>query len=180
MRLPRILLGVALALPVLLVVGVLVASSLLQRDDTPSPETQRLAVAAVPVPAASSADCARLLMGLPQALNTGGTLLARRALADPAPPSTVAWGGEGRDSGRPSDQPVVLRCGLPRPPELTPTSVLLDVDGVSWLPLPGAGTSTYVVVDRAVYVSLTLPDDAGTGAIQDVSRGVKITLAARP
>ena len=177
-RLPRVLVGVALALPVLLVVGVLVASSVLQRSPE-EPGTTRLAVAAVPVPAGASADCARLLSGLPNEINTGGTLLPRRVLADPAPTSTVAWGGENAASGNPSDQPVVLRCGLPRPAELTPTAVLVDVDGVNWLQLAGPGISTWVVVDRSVFVGLTLPDDAGTGAIQDVSRGVKITLASR-
>jgi hypothetical protein len=30
-----------------------------------------------------------------------------------------------------------------------------------------------------VYIGLTLPDGAGSAAIQDVSRGVKITLASR-
>ncbi len=177
-RLPRVLVGVALALPVLLVVGVLLASSVLQRSP-PDPGTTRLAVAAVPVPAGASADCARLLSGLPTEINTGGTLLPRRVLSEPAPSSTVAWGGEGAASGNPADQPVVLRCGLPRPVELSPTSVLVDIDGVAWLQLPGPGTSTWVVVDRSVFVGLTLPDEAGTGAIQDVSRGVKITLASR-
>ena len=177
-RLPRTLIAIALALPVLLVVGVLIASQVLGRDEAPTPGTQRLAVAAVPVPVAASADCARLLSGLPDALATGGTLLPRRLLADPVPAGTVAWGGLGGDvpGGR---TPVVLRCGLPRPPELTPTSVLVDVDGVSWLPLPAGPVTTYVAVDRSVFLSLEIGEDAGTGALQDVSRGVKITLASR-
>ena len=49
-RLPRILLGVALALPVLLVVGVLVASQLLGRQTDPDPSGGPLALTAVPVP----------------------------------------------------------------------------------------------------------------------------------
>jgi hypothetical protein len=178
-RLPRILLGVALALPVLLVVGVLVASQVLGRQTDPDPATGPLAVPAVPVPAAASADCARFFSGLPQEINTGDGLLPRRVLAAPAPPGTVAWGGEKAASGRPEDQPVVLRCGLPAPAELGPTSPLLDVDGVDWLELPGAGTTTWVTADRAVFVGLTLPDGIGSGPIQDVSRGVKITLVSR-
>jgi hypothetical protein len=31
-----------------------------------------------------------------------------------------------------------------------------------------------------VYVGLTIPDDVGTGPVQDVSRGVKIALVSRP
>ncbi|MDL5155926.1 DUF3515 domain-containing protein [Actinomycetospora termitidis] len=178
-RLPRILLGVALALPVLLVVGVLVASQILGRQTDPDPDTGPLAVAAVPVPAAASADCARLLSGLPQEINTGDGLLPRRVLANPAPPGTVAWGGEKAASGRAEDQAVVLRCGLAAPVELGPTAPLLDVDGVDWLRIPGAGATTWVTADRAVFVGLTLPDGIGSGAIQDVSRGVKITLVSR-
>lgn len=174
-RLPRVLLGLALALPVLLVAGALVASSVLQGDPAPAPDTDRLVVAPVPTPAAASADCARLMSGLAQELTSNGALLPRRVLADPVPPGTVAWGG----GAGPADRPVVFRCGLPRPPELTPTSVLLDVDGVEWLQVPGDGESTWIAVDRAVYVGLTVPDDAGTGALQDVSRGVKITLTSR-
>lgn len=169
----------ALALPVLLVVGVLVASQILGRQTDHDPSTGPLAVPAVPVPAAASADCARFFSGLPQEINTGAGLLPRRALAAPAPPGTVAWGGERQASGRPEDQPIVLRCGLPAPAELGPTSPLLDVDGVDWLEIPGAGATTWVTADRAVFVGLTLPDGIGSGAIQDVSRAVKITLVNR-
>jgi hypothetical protein len=178
-RLPRILLGVALALPVLLVVGVLVASQLLGQQADPDPDTGPLAVAAVPVPAAASADCSRLFSGLPLDINTGDGLLPRRTLAAPAPAGTMAWGGEQEASGRPEDQPIVLRCGLAAPSELTPTSPLLDVDGVSWLGIPGPGETTWVTADRAIFVGLTLPDGIGSGPIQDVSRGVKITLVSR-
>ena len=153
--------------------------AVLGRQTDPDPATGPLALGPVPVPAAASADCARLLSGLPGDIDTGDGLLPRRALADPVPAGTVAWGGEKEASGRPEDQPVVLRCGLAAPPELGPTSPLLDVDGVAWLRIPGAGTSTWVTADRAVFVGLTLPDGIGSAAIQDVSRGVKITLVSR-
>ena len=176
---PRIVLGIALALPVLLVVGVLVAAQILGRQTDPDPDTGPLALAAIPVPAAAAADCARLLSGLPQEINTGDGLLPRRVLANPVPAGTVAWGGESQASGRVEDQPVVLRCGLPAPAELGPTASLLDVDGVDWLRIPGFGATTWVTADRAVFVGLTLPDGIGSGAIQDVSRGIKITLVSR-
>lgn len=183
-RLPRVLIALALALPVLLVVGVLITSQMISRGPAPEESAaERLPVASVPAPGAASADCARFLSGLPDAINTGGALLPRRALAEPAPTAVVAWGGLRRDSGRPADQAVVLRCGLPRPPELGPTAALLDVDGVQWLAArdrDAPGTTTWITVDRAVYVGLTLPDGIGSAAIQDVSRGVKITLTSRP
>ncbi len=175
-RLPRVLVGLALALPVLLVAGVLVASVVLERAPVPDAATVRLTVPAVGTPAAASADCSRLFSGLPGGIPTGGGLRPRRVLADPAPAGTVAWGGEDGSA------PIVLRCGLPRPAELTPTASLLDVDGVDWIAVADTdpATTTWVTADRAVYVGLTLPDGTGSGAIQDVSRGVKITLASRP
>jgi hypothetical protein len=174
-RLPRVLVGIALALPVLLVVGVLVASAVLVRDPVPDADTVRLPVPAVPVPAAASADCSRLLSGLPGEIPTERGLLPRRVLADPVPPATVAWGGED------ATLPIVLRCGLPQPVELTAGAALLDVDGVEWVAVEdGPGTTTWVTADRAVYVGLTLPDGIGTGPVQDVSRGVKIALVSRP
>lgn len=180
-RLPRVLIGLALALPVLLVVGVLAASQILQRQPAEGPGTTRLQVPEVAVPAAAGADCARLLSGLPQEIRTGDGLLPRRLLTVPPPAGTVAWGGREDDAGRSVEAPLVLRCGLPRPPELTPTAALLDVDGVEWVQRsePG-GSSTWITADRAVYVGLTLPDGVGSAPIQDVSRGVKITLASRP
>ena len=77
---------------------------------------------------------------------------------------------------------MVLRCGLPRPAELTPTSALLVVNGVSWLRLddgvPDPVIVTYVAVDRPVYVVLTAPTAAGSGPLQQVSDVVRTTLQA--
>ena len=83
-----------------------------------------------------------------------------------------------------SPRPVVLRCGLPRPQELTPTSALLVIDGVSWLKLddgvPDPVVVSYVAVDRPVYVVLTTPPSAGSGPLQQVSDVVRTTLPATP
>jgi hypothetical protein len=175
-RLPRVLVGIALALPVLTVLGVLVASTVLVREPVPDADTVRLRVAAVPVPAAASADCSRLLSGLPGEIPTERGLLSRRVLADPAPAATVAWGGEDGAA------PIILRCGLPRPVELAPGAPTLDAAGVEWVAVDDdvPGCTTWVTADRAVYVGLTVPDDLGTDPVQDVSRGVKIALVSRP
>ena len=99
-----------------------------------------------------------------------------RPLAEPAPAGVRAWAAAPR--------PVVLRCGLPRPRELTPTSALLEIDGVQWLELddgvPEPVVVTYVAVDRPVYVVLTTPVDAGSGPLQAVSDVVRDTLPATP
>src|SRR3954471_23549026 len=112
---PRWPLVMALALVGALVVGLLIAASLL-RNQPLGP----LNLAPVPAPAAQSADCTRLLAALPEQLD-GGALgaLERRQLRAPAPAGTVAWG----------EPPAVLRCGLDRPADLTAFSRLLGVSG---------------------------------------------------
>jgi hypothetical protein len=172
-RLPRVLVGVALSVPVLIVAGVMVASVVLVRQPVPDADTVRLQVAAVPTPAAASADCSRLLSGLPGEMATERGVVARRILADPVPPATVAWGGENGTT------PVVMRCGLPKP--AGPAGSMTVVNGVDWVEVDDgiAGSGTWVTVDRAVYVGLTVPDDIGTGPIEDISRGVKIALVSR-
>lgn len=158
-------LAAAVALPVLLVVAVVVAAGVVRSRDEP------LALGPAPAADAGSADCGRLLAALPDELDGGDTGgLGRRALVAPAPPGTAAWG----------DAPVVLRCGVDRPAELTATSRLLDVDGVQFLELPGPGASSWVAVDRPVYVVLTLPEGTGSGPLQDVAAVVRDVLAAQP
>jgi hypothetical protein len=144
-----------------------------------------LPLPAVPAPDAGSPACASLLASLPDRLPSAGTELLRRPLADPAPSGAAAWG---------EDSPVVLRCGLPRPAGLTPTSSLLEVDGVRWLPPDGrtglgqtggtaatdqATTSSWVACDRPVYIALTLPPGSGTGPLQMLSAVIGSTLATR-
>ena len=125
---------------------------------------------------ASGPECTALLAALPAELPAGGGTLAPRPLADPAPPGTRAWAAAPR--------PVVLRCGLTRPVELTPTSALLEVNGVRWLRLddgvPDPVIVSYVAVDRPVYVVLTAPTGAGSGPLQAVADVVRQTPGPRP
>jgi hypothetical protein len=163
---PRWPLWIALALAVALVVGVLIAAAMV-REQPLSP----LGLAVVPAPAANSTDCARLLAALPETLDGGGNAgpLQRRALATPAPAGAAGWG----------EPPVVLRCGLDRPVELTATSRLLDVSGVQLLELVGRGTSTWVAVDRPVYVVVALPPTSGSGPLQQLAAVIANTLPRR-
>ncbi len=159
---PRWPLGVALTLVVALLVGVLIAASLV-RNQTLGP----LGLAVVPAPAADSAECARLLGALPETLE-GGELgaLQRRQLRAPIPVGTAGWG----------DPPVVLRCGLDRPVELTATARLLTVSGVQFLEIPNPGMSTWVAVDRPVFVAVALPASSGSGALQQIATVISRTL----
>jgi hypothetical protein len=72
---------------------------------------------------------------------------------------------------------VVLRCGLDKPVELTPTTdKLRSVSGVAWLPEDGAESTTWYLADRNVYVAVTIPATAGTGVIQGLSEVVSTNL----
>jgi uncharacterized protein DUF3515 len=174
---------VAIALVALLVVGVAVAGIVLTSGDEPvtdaaptttaTPRTGPVAVVGVDAPDARSKACAAFVKALPDSVPDNGKTLRRLEIAEPAPPSAYVWGGG-------SGEPVVLRCGLPRPNELTPTSQLRDISGVQWLPLAGDTATTWVVVDRGVYVTLTVPAGSGTGPLQEVSATVAETLPGKP
>lgn len=167
---------IAIALPLLLAVVVagIGITARFAGPGTPEPDTTPLATPPVDAPAAAGPECAALLANLDGELPSGGDTLPVRALAEPAPDGVRAWAAAPR--------PVVLRCGLPRPQELTPTSALLEIDGVRWLELddgvPEPVVVTYVAVDRPVYVVLTTPVDAGSGPLQAVSAVVRDTLPA--
>jgi hypothetical protein len=168
--------AIAIALPMLLAVAV-AAIGVVGRvggvGEPPPPDTGPLAVAPVDAPDAAGPDCTALLAALPTDLAG----LAPRPIdqADQLP-GIRAWAAAPR--------PVVLRCGLPRPAELTPSSALLEVNGVRWLQLddglPEPVQVSYIAVDRPVYIALTTPVDIGSGPLQEVSDVVRTTLPTRP
>lgn len=175
---PSVPVAIAIALPLLLalvVAGIAITVRARGLDGT-APDTTPLALAPVDAPQATDGRCIDLLGKLNGDLPAGGRTLPQRPLADPVPLGVRAWAAAPR--------PVVLRCGLPRPAELTPTSALLVINGVSWLELddgvPDPVIVTYVAVDRPVYVVLTVPTAAGSGPLQQVSDVVRTTLQATP
>lgn len=172
--------AIAIALPLLLAVAV-AAIAITARvrgiGEPPPPDTGPLAVAPVDAPDATGPECGALLAALPAELSGSDGPLVPRPIADAAQlPGVRAWAAAPR--------PVVLRCGLPRPAELTPTSALLEVNGVRWLQLddglPDPVQVSYIAVDRPVYVALTTPVEAGTAPLQEVSDLVRTTLPTTP
>lgn len=173
--------AIAIALPLLLAlavaaIAITVRARGLDGSAPPPPETGPVALAPVDAPAASDPRCSTLLAALDGGLPSEGTMLPVRPIAPPVPPGVRAWAA--------SPQPVVLRCGLPRPAELTPTSELLEVDGVRFLRLddglPQPQLVTYVAVDRPVYVALTEPAALSSGPLQQVADVIRAQLPATP
>ncbi|HWC82268.1 MAG TPA: DUF3515 domain-containing protein [Pseudonocardiaceae bacterium] len=172
----------ALALAGLLVLGMIGAGVYASNSGSgaPAPAADTAPATApvnlVPVdsPQAGSDPCRSLVAALPTSLSNGRTALARRTMAGTSPAGTAAWGGTVAD-----DDPVVLRCGLAKPDELTPTSELLTVDGVYWLQVNGDDAATWYAVNRSVYVALTLPSGVtGTGPLQEISSVLAAKLPA--
>ncbi|OQQ32875.1 hypothetical protein A6410_02475 [Prescottella equi] len=163
------LIATAVALPVALVIGVIVAAAIAGR----SPVKEDVGLGPVEAPAAQSAECTTLMNDLPENLGD----YTRAELRDPAPAATAAWQP---DEG----EPVVMRCGLPRPPEFDQASPLSVVDGVQWFEISGASqgieASTWYAVDRGVYVALTVPNGSGPTPLQDASAAVSEALPQKP
>ena len=87
-------------------------------------------------------------------------------LAEPAPVGAAAWQAD------PDAEPVILRCGLERPVDFVAGTPLQVVDDVDWFRIGDEGRSTWITVDRPVYVALTLPDGSGPTPIQLISTAV--------
>jgi hypothetical protein len=170
---PRAAVVVAAVLVGLLAVGVIVASRFApDTEGAPPVAGGPLGLVPIEAPQATAPECGTLLGALPGELPSAGAALAALPLADPAPAGATAWGDR--------IDPVVLRCGLRKPPELTPTAALQVVSGVQWLPVRGTGSTTWFLVDRPVYAALTMPDAAGSGPLQTVSEVVAAELPAQP
>ncbi|MGV0633962.1 DUF3515 domain-containing protein [Mycolicibacillus trivialis] len=164
---PRWSLIAALTVAVVAVIAVLVLAKTRHAPATP------VVLATVPAPQADGPQCAALLDALPEHLGD----FTRAELAEPAPAGAAAWRRDG-DGG--SGDPVVLRCGLERPPEFVVGSPLQQVDAVQWFAVRAEDRTTWYAVDRPVYVALTLPAGSGPDPIQQVSAALSAAVGANP
>ncbi|OBJ70412.1 DUF3515 domain-containing protein [Mycobacterium sp. 1274756.6] len=164
---PRWSLIAALVVAIAAVVVVLVLAATRHAPAAP------VVLAAVPAPQADGPQCAALLAALPEHLGD----FTRAELAEPAPAGAAAWR---RDRGGEPGDPVVLRCGLERPPEFVVGAPLQQVDAVQWFAVRADDRTTWFAVDRPVYVALTLPAGSGPDPIQQVSAAISAAVAATP
>ncbi len=154
----------ALVIAVVGIAAVLAVAA--SRRTPPTP----VAIAAVPAPQAQAPECRSLMATLPERLGE----LQRAAAVGPVPDGTAAWGD--------AENPVIMRCGLDRPGEFVVGSPLQMVDGVGWFRIddPDIARSTWIAVDRPVYVALTLPTGSGPAPIQTLSDLLARTMPAIP
>jgi hypothetical protein len=156
---------VAALIVVVVAIGVAVVLGYVTNAD-PVVDNSPLPVATVGQPGADSAACKKLMPALPEQLTNG-----RSRVVEGGGDGIAAWG----------DPAVILRCGLETPEDLTCSSGLTQVNGVSWLQLTeaGLGETTYIAADRSVRIAVTIPDGLGTGPIQQISDTVASTLPVR-
>ena len=165
----KVVVFTAIVVPLVLLVVVLVMVRDIGDEAAQAAANEPVTAVALPSPGAESQECAMLVEALPGTLGDA----TRVAFSEPAPPGAVAY-------RMPDAEPVVVRCGLPAPPTFVVGSSLQEVNGVQWFnepdPDPAVTASTWVAVDRAHFVAVTLPDGSGTGPIQDLSDVLATTL----
>ncbi|MGI8532468.1 MAG: DUF3515 family protein [Geodermatophilaceae bacterium] len=107
-------------------------------------------------PLAPEADqlCPGLLGGLPLQLDGAPARPVRSAS-----PYAVAWG----------EPPVVLRCGVPPPAALGPTSQLIQINQVAWLAKQQSAGVLWTAVNRAVYVDVLVPPERNSDPVAVLS-----------
>jgi hypothetical protein len=90
---------------------------------------------------ADRATCDAVLASLPDQVLESTTRPTRPGVL------SRAWG----------DPAIVLRCGVPTPPGLTPTSECVEVNGVGWFREEADGGTLFTTIGRAVPVEVGVP-----------------------
>ena len=122
---------------------------------------------AAPSPSASVVEpCAQVLSALPVQLDGYGPRIVHPYPDDSA--AVVAWG----------NPPIVLQCGVSRPADLVDgsTANVFLVDDVNWLPTGNSKSTVFIAVDRAVYISVTVPKTYQQPPIASISDAIASVL----
>ena len=120
---------------------------------------------ASPAPEVAAA-CAQFTAALPAELSTVG----ERRDVTPESNLTAAYG----------DPPVGVRCGVPEPTALEPTSTLVTVDGIDWLPEELTGGWRLTSIGRTANVEISVPTEQGPApsVAADLAPTITATLPA--
>jgi Protein of unknown function (DUF3515) len=153
-RLRAALTAAAVAVPVTIIIAFALARP--QSSRSPSANST-VAVDVAPVPSNSSTvePCAQVLSDLPIQLNGANPRIVHTTQA-------VAWGNPA----------IVLRCGVARPADLAPPpkgpAEVAGINGLNWLVDDGKRAIVYTLVDRAIYIEVSLPAGADPSASMPV------------
>jgi hypothetical protein len=146
-------LAAAVALPVALVAGLGAFWALdgfgngpAHRNAAPSPAPQATAPVSLAAPTLGvrpATICRALLAQLPTALRDR----VRRPVTA-GPEQNAAYG----------DPAITLACGSGPAPSVDPTADVYPLSGVCWYAVPGPDTTTWSTLDRAVSITVTVPN----------------------
>jgi hypothetical protein len=159
------LIATAVALPVTVLLVLAVNRGVLSRPQPSGPPAPLGPVDVPPPPRSSQADrsCPAVISNLPV------TLAGQHARpAHSTSPYVAAWG----------QPPLVLRCGVPRPAGLVPTSALTVINGVVWFTAQRPDAVVWTAVGRPVYVELTVPTAYSSAPVVDLSAALTQALPA--
>jgi hypothetical protein len=139
----------AVTLPIFVVVALLLGNA--SGSDTKAKSAAPLPpISLAPPPANPAADaaCTALLGVLPVDISTSNGAISARPVHSTSP-YVEAWGNPA----------IVMRCGVPRPKQLTINSgaLLILIDGVNFLPVKQGKVTAYTSVDRSAYVEISVP-----------------------
>lgn len=111
-----------------------------------------------PTEPGSSVDCKALYADAPQRVDGEDSILV-------AGDNALAWGAP----------PIVLRCGVDKPKDLTRTSQCFLVDGVDWFAETTADGYLFTTIGREHFVSVEVPreHDPAADALADLAGTVK-------
>jgi len=75
---------------------------------------------------------------------------------------------------------IVLRCGVPEPAALEPSSPCLEVEGVGWFSEESRDSFVFTTIGRRTFVEVRVPHtyDAPSGALVDVAAAVERAVPA--
>ena len=129
-----------------------------------------LSVSAPPHVRPQAAACAKVLTRLPLQLQG---LAPRVVHTRPETPFVVAWG----------DPAVVLQCGVDRPADLKPGSGAQFILGGNragpfYDVRSSDGANVWTTVDRAAYISITVPAEYAAGPLPALSQAIARALPA--
>lgn len=165
------MIATAVTVPLVVIIGLLLAGPGSQSPDkSPSPSSGAVLPPVTVSPpsdtsAATVTTCAKVISALPLQLD-GKDL--RRTSSNPPSASIVAWG----------DPAIVLRCGVSRPPNLNPSlaAELFQVNGVLVLPHKTSSATVFTVLDRSVYVDVTVPSSYPQPPLGPITTAIKKVL----
>jgi hypothetical protein len=160
-----VLIATAVTVPIVAVIALALSPHNGSNGDNQAVSTAVVSVAAPTPSAATIEPCAQIESVLPLQLDGSKPRIVHPYPDDSAP--VVAWGSP----------PIVFVCGVPRPAGFVDTTELIQSDGgVNWFVGGNSTTSVFTVVDRAVYIQLTVPKSYAQPPLGSVSAAIAQVL----